>query len=550
MIKATITLLLLLVGSTAFGQALDSLEADFANVAQNSRLDEEDLSQFFQKYATLLLPPDDASRFIVRLTGGTPEDYPLADFKHEPVYQNNIGHLIASNNPYRRTLAYLAITATGDHTLEGTLLEKLKTETFEGNLRWIGTALLHLGSDHTTPLFDFLVEHENFGDAHMLPLYFQLNPDSLQQTAYQRIRSENATARVLAAQILSKTTLNARTEYLLKEAVREWDTDRKGYAIYPIKKLQIGNLLPILEPLLDSSLTRNIALEALADSPTENDRQYVIDLIAQQDTVSTALLDCLFRSKRTENIRHWLELLYRKPLPEKYVFFSSDQPLLSSDSLLASAHTALDSIRHPSILGALVKTLTGRTDQESVKRMLALLRHGDEGVRYWTAESLTGNPSPPLRRALPGLLSDSATRTTALVTVAIQDELDTLQPLFESIYHHSPNDDWKLSALEYLSAFPKARHRDLFRTMLREEESITRMRLAALGLGRLHDEESVDLIAAAGEQERINSDLNARAYLTALGMIKGARAKAAVMRYQNSDEPVIRARATSLLDNW
>ncbi len=551
MIKTAIMLLLLLTGLTAYGQTMDNLREDFASAAQNSRLSEEGLNRFFQKYASLLMPHDDASQFIVRLSGATQEAYPLADFKCEPIYQDNIGDLIASSNPYHRTLAYLAVTAVGDHSQERLLLEKLETETFGGNLFWVGTALLHLGSDRTTPLFDFLVEHENFSDAHMLPRYFQLNPDSLQRTAYQRIRSENATARVLAAQILAKTTLNEKTEYLLKEAVREWDVNRKGYAIYSIKELHIGNLLAILRPILDSSRTRSIALEALAESPTKEDRQYVIDLIAQQDTVSTLLLDCLFGSEKIGNVEHWLTLLYRKPLPEEYTFFQSDQPLLSSDSLLSSVHIALDSIHHPRMLGELVRTLAGSTDQESVKRMLALLKHADEEVRYWTAETLTSNPSPQLRRVLPELLYDSAVRTTALVTVAIQDELDTLQSLFESIYQNSPNDDWKFSALEYLSAFPKMGHRDLFRTILREEKGgFTNMRLAALGLGRLQDEESVDLIAAAGERERTSSDLNAQSYLTALGMIKGARAKAAVIQYQDSDEPTIRARATNLLDNW
>ena len=123
---------------------------------------------------------------------------------------------------------------------ENILLEKLTTEKDKGNLIWAGMALLYLQSNHTTELFDYLVKNEDFGDAHMLPMFIHLDKDSLQQTAYKRINNKDVKSKILAAQILAVTPLNSKTEELLKQAVQNWDIGIKGYAIYSAPP----NLLP------------------------------------------------------------------------------------------------------------------------------------------------------------------------------------------------------------------------------------------------------------------------------------------------------------------
>ena len=356
----------------------------------------EQLNKMFIDYSGLLTPSSDVTQLTEKLQGHQILVYPLTDFKSEKLYTDNIDNLLNSTNSNQRILAYLVISSSGDTSKEEILLDKIKTETETGNLIWSGMALLYLNSSHTTAIFDFLVKNEHFGDAHMLPLYIKLNKDSLLQTAYNRINSNNVTSKILAAQILSATPLNSKTEKLLIQAVKDWDINIKGYAIYSVAKLQIGNLLESFKPLLDSSQIRDIALEALANSPTEEDRNYLFELVNKKDTVSKELLDCFYKSKNIENLKYWLKLLYTKPIPKQYLFFVFEQSLIRSDNVLSELQTALVKIEDNDTLGELVRALNGRTDDKSLDIMISLLKNKNKTVRYWTAKTLEKNSSQKL----------------------------------------------------------------------------------------------------------------------------------------------------------
>ena len=201
-------------------------------------------------------------------------------------------------------------------------------------------ALMILKTKYTTALFDFLVEYENFGDSHMIPLYIQLDKKSLQKTAYERINSENVRAKILAAQILSVTGKNKKTEKLLRNAVRNWDYSIKGYAIYSVKELRVGNLKNDFITLLDNPQTRSIAIQALANSPTKEDVDYLKQLVEKEGSVSKELLDGFYKSQNIENIKYWLHLVSTKEIPEKYFFSTSEQQLLFSDEVLEDVQEA------------------------------------------------------------------------------------------------------------------------------------------------------------------------------------------------------------------
>ena len=390
----------LLLSLSSFGQE-EKLKASFINEFKsliNKNLSERDLNEIFKKYDVILTPHSDITQLTANLKGNKLSVYPLADFKEQRLYLNNINQLLNSQNSNKRILAYLVIAASGDTTKNNILLKKIKTEKAKGNLLWSGMALLYLRCDHTTALFDFLVKNEDFGDAHMLPLYIKLNKDSLQQTAYNRINSENIKAKILAAQVLSVTPLTTQTEELLKQAVKNWSINIKGYAIYSVKELQIGNLLELFKPLLDSSKTRSIALQALANSPTDADRNYIYELVnKQQDTIPKDLLDCLFKSKKEQNVQYWLKLLYTKPISTSYVFFVFEQPLLQNNNTLSYLQDALMSIKSPAIQAELVRALEGRTDDISINIMIGFLNSSDSTVRYWTARALKNNLSEKVK---------------------------------------------------------------------------------------------------------------------------------------------------------
>ena len=235
MIKTLLFSLIIFTTKSAFGQnKMEAFKVDFSK-ALNKNFSEKQLNIMFREYSELLTPHSDATRLYEALQGHEVSVFPLYNFKNEKLYSDNIIKLLNSKNPNQRILAYLCIASSDDTSKEDILLERIKIEKSKGTLIWAGMALLYLKCNHTTELFDFLVKNEDFGDAHMLPMYVQLDKDSLQQTAYNRIDNNDVKSKILAAQILSVTPLNSKTEALLKLAVVSWDMNIKGYAIYSVK---------------------------------------------------------------------------------------------------------------------------------------------------------------------------------------------------------------------------------------------------------------------------------------------------------------------------
>jgi HEAT repeat protein len=396
--RKIITLIFVLIhfGLSAQEKTVSDFKKDFKKIVK-SELTKEQLNKLFREYALILTPHSDVTQLFASLQGTNFNEYSMLDFKEDKLYKSNIDKLLHSKNPYNRILSYLLIASTNDKSKEEILLDKIKTETEKGNLIWSGMALLSLKSNHTDELFDFLVENETFGDAHMLPLYIQLDKNLLQQTAYRKINSENDIAKILAVQILSVTQNNPKTEELIKNAVKNWDMNMKGYAIYTLAELQIGNVLELLTPLLNDERTKRIALKALANSPTQEDREYLISAVTNKETVDEDVLDALFNSKNIENLKLWLSIMQTNEIAEDYYFFVFKQPLLANDEMLDDLQNAIKNIKDKNILHELVRALEGRADDKSVDLMITLLQHPSSTVRYWTAKTLENNSSPKLK---------------------------------------------------------------------------------------------------------------------------------------------------------
>jgi HEAT repeat protein len=550
-IKLSITIILFTFFTKVQCQDITKFKEDF-KVSLGKSFTEKNLNDLFSKFPHLLTPQSDITQLTSNLKGETLTNFPLSDFKNDDLYKDNIDKMLNSANSYQRLFSYLIIGASNDLTKEEVLVNKLKTEKEKGNLIWCGMSLLNLKTKHTTEMFDFLVENEDFGDAHMLPLFFKLDKNSLQETAYKRYDSENVKAKILAVQMLSQTGKNPETEKIVLDAVKNWDMNIKGYAIYTVKELQMGNLLETFKPFLDNDKIRKIALEALANSPTIDDNEYLKTLAAQKDSISDDVLDCFFESKKTENLKFWLELLKTKKIANDYYFSVPNNPLIYSDELLPNIQNTLKECQNEKIIEELVRALRGRNDSESTNILIGFLKHKNSSIRYWSADALKGNKNQKLMDLLPSLINDEEYRTTALVNLLIANNISNQQSTFEKIHKESgENLDWERSAIEYLAKYPLEKYKDLFKTILKNEKSDFSIRYdAALGLGRLKDSSSVDLLIKVCEETRKESDLNSRTYLEALAMIKGEKAKKEIETFLNSDEEVVKEQASELLKNW
>lgn len=550
-IKIIITIFLLTFYAKAQSQDLTNFKNDF-KLSLDKAFNEKNLNDLFSKYPHLLTPQSDITQLTSNLKGESLYTFPLSDFKNDNLYKENIDNMLSSDNSFQRIFSYLIIGASNDITKEDILLNKLKTEKEKGNLIWCGMSLLNLKTKHTTEIFDFLVENEDFGDAHMLPLFVKLDKNSLQETAYKRYNSENLKAKILAIQILSQTERNPETEKIVLDAVKNWDMNIKGYAIYTVKELQMGNLLETFKPFLDNDKTKKIALEALANSPTISDNEYLKTLTTQKDSISDELLDCFFESKKIENIKFWLELLKTKKVSSDYYFSVPNNRLIYSDELLPNIQITLIECKNEKIIEELVRALQGRNDIESTNILIGLLKHQNSSIRYWSADALKGNKNQKILDILPNLINDEEYRTTALVNLLIENNINNQQSTFEKIYKNSGEDlDWERSSIEYLASYPLEKHKELFKKILKNEKSDFSIRYdVALGLGRLKDITSVDLLIKVCEETRKESDLNSRTYIEALAMIKGEKAKKEIEKFLNSDEEVVKELASELLKKW
>jgi hypothetical protein len=556
-----LTGVLISVGYSISTEEVDSNFLKAYEKATAGNLTEEQLNSLMSEYSFLLLPHSDTSSLMNELKGQDVQAFPLMKFKDKPLYRKTISNLFASTNMNERVLSYLVIAAAHDRSF----IPQLQKRVSEGTEQemWGAMALLHLKDSNTDLLFDFLVKHENFGDAHMVPLFLTLDRNSLEKTAYARASRTDEKSRVLVASILSRTGLNPKTEEILRTAIKSWQPEIKGYAVAALKELRGSNLKELLSPLLDGKKTRRICLEALANSPTREDQTFLLSQIPKEGTIPEDVLDALFGSSNPEMISKWLDLAQSSNLPSKYYFSAWKQPLFRDPKLHKKLCEVLSRVENPEVLHNLVRALQGQHDADSTQVLLKLLNHQDHTVRYWAAHTLEGNTDPLLVKELPIFIKDSTKRTTALTKLAIENKINTLQPVYDSMLENKEIErDWIMSCLEYLSEFPLAKHRELFRSILNRDDGVKYLmrndssdgyfisRYAAIGLGNLKDSDSVDLIIKAAKKAKDGSDLNARPYLVALSKIRGKAARQAILEFQNSREPLVREFVVELLRDW
>lgn len=548
--KYIIILVTFLISIASFGQNIDDFKRDFIN-ATETEFGESELNEMFRTYSNLLTPHSDITQLTASIKNEQIVQYPLSEFKNTDDYKNNIPTLLNSVNPNQRLLSYLVIAGAGDKSFEKVLLEKLKIEKTKGNLIWCGMALMYLQTNYTTPLFDFLIENENFGDSHMIPMYFQLNKDSLQNTAYNRINNTNLKAKVLSAQLLSKTGKNEKTEQLLLDAVKNWDYNIKGYAIYSVKELQMGNLKETFIPLLDSTKTRSIAIEALANSSTKEDIDYLKELANSEETVDKDILNGFLESKNPESVKYWLNLVSSREIPKKYYFNTLRKALLFSDDLLSDIQTALKTTKHLTIQKELIRVLENREDSISEEIFLSYMDNEDSSVRYWTVDALKNTKSKTVIAKLIELLKKPEKRVSPITEILINNNVDSLQSVYADIYNTYKSSEWKRTAIEYLSKFPKEEHKGIFKDVIYNEDSGFSMnRNASIGLANLNDKSSIDRIIEISEKEREGSDGNCYYYLMALSKIKGMKAKRYIQTFENSDSKHISEFVYETINNW
>ena len=549
-LKSLFIFSLVILCDLVFSNVNNNFINDFKS-ALSKDFDEDQFDQMFRNYSSILVPHDDANTLMNNLKGEEVPVHPLSEFAKTDLYKSNIEKLIKSDNPYQRLLSYLIVSSANDLSFNNILLERIKTEKLQGCKLWAGMALLYLKDTHTDELFDFVIENDNFGDAHLIPMYLRLDYSLIKSTALKKISSDNNMARVLAATVLGFSEADDITVNVLKDAVRKWPIEIKGYAINALKTMRAGNLLSVLKPFLNNKYTHDICLEALADSPTEEDQDYVLQIIPEKGIVSDSMLNILVQSKNIKFARQWLQLIAKNRVPENHYSRMEDEDILFSKEMRQELLKTIPDIKNVEVLSSIARLLYGEKYYNTEAVLFQLLRHPYDSVRYWAGSSLKDCRSKELIKELPVLLKSPEYRTVALTKLIIQNNISNLQNEYENILAgDNLSSDWERSCVEYLAFYPQTKHKSVFRKYLVEtsEDNWSIRHDAAMGLGRLKDKDSVSLII--NELERQTNDYNKIIYIRALGMIKGTEAKTVIEKYRTSSEPLLQKLVEELLENW
>lgn len=524
------TLLVILVFAMlpAFAQEADSYERFRASYfAATSKFTESDLEKLQSDYPEFI-------GFGVRS---------LERLKTEPGYAEATRQLLSSPEPAQRWLAYAVIASANDQDRIPDLREAVQKD---NKLRVVaGLALLLLKDERTDELLDFVVAYDELHDPHLFAAYLENDPNRIRDTALRKLRSANHRTRILAMSSLSVTELNPDSEGAIRLAIDEWPPEDRVYAIHTAKELGMPALRELLAPSLQLPLLRPVALTALAHSPTLDDQACLEAQIPSTGVVPEDVLDALLDSTRTETVKRWLQLIRKRPAPSEY-YLGADHPLLRSDELLPDLLQTLKTTPNHDLLDELVRFLKGRQDQESVGLRLQLLQNPDETLRYWTADSLKSCHDSRLVKLLPSLLRDEKRRTVPLVWLALENQVNGLQ---DAIKPMLTDEDWQLSALEYLATFPRPEDRETFRAILQGDESGSLKRYAARGLGVLQDASSLDLILAALAHDAKHEAL-VLDYLRTLATFRDERARQAIASYAGSANPRIRDLVRDILTHY
>ncbi|MCB9044933.1 MAG: hypothetical protein H6550_02215 [Chitinophagales bacterium] len=267
---------------SSLAEMIDNYPERFANYAKHRnrppiKLDEvskleDSLSIDFETASKLIQERDTPG--VIYDTTMPDEWYYLPDFKDNALYMNNIRKLLLADNIYQRAIGYKLVGALKDTSFSDMISKSLVNEKEDYAGFWNANAVAITAPLSTSVLFDFIVKYEDYGDAHMMPMYIRMDTASIIQTAYERINDTSARAKILALQTMALLDTGSRPISYIVDALSKWDDNIKGYAIVSLSMKQKKNLLPYLKPLADKPEFRDVIIQVLNESESEEDIEF------------------------------------------------------------------------------------------------------------------------------------------------------------------------------------------------------------------------------------------------------------------------------------
>lgn len=547
------TILFIITGLASLSvkaQSLQTFRTDFRRFVEQSTVSDSAIRRFYEENHEILSPYFNISNNSI---GENLSNYPLASFKEDTLYVNNISRLVYADNPWRRSIGYAMLAAANDHSYDAYLKKQLPQEQNDVSQLTLVCSVLYLKIPATNDAFRVLtLPKHQAAFLYILPMLLQQPLDSLRRTAFSHINSHEQAEKIYALQLLRFTPSNKEVETVLWNAFNRWENAEKTIVLHVIADRKISAIGEYVKPLLEDNKTKSSALQALVASTFTADRQLLTDYINRQTVLDRDLVTALLYSPGSENNRLLLRLLTERKVeaePGSFFVYQMFPEYFRRDELLADVQLALETVTDAGVLNQLVRLLENRTDRRSTAICLNLLKHTDNSVRRSAAMALYGNRTPELKAMVPVLLNDPALRTVQLTRLTIENKVDNLHPVFDRLYNEYLGWDWKESALTYYNAFPKARYVTVYRKELHSQHELLRMK-AAIGLGLLHDKASVNDLIAVCRNESADKQYLIQCYLSVLARFKSENVRAFIETYAASTDKTTADLAMSLLKQW
>ncbi len=123
--------------------------------------------------------------------------------------------------------------------------------------------------------FDYVIDNEDFGNMHLIPLYLEMDMKSIIKTSYARLNDKRPKAKVLALQTIARYDESPGVDSVIVKALNDWDISIKGYAVVALGiHRKNGNFKPVLSAYMKHPELHDVIIETLEKSPTREDIIY------------------------------------------------------------------------------------------------------------------------------------------------------------------------------------------------------------------------------------------------------------------------------------
>lgn len=192
--------------------------------------------------------------------------------KNDSFYKSTIASLVQSTNQYKRAIGTRLITLIEDYRFNELLIKSISSND-EYNI-WTFIGLSKLSPTSTDIAIEWLIKHEDFGDAHAIPFYLQMDTSSLLKTSYKYLNNIDNKAKVISLQTIATFDNSLKTDSLCRAAIVNWDLEIKGYAIHALGQCKQGKYKNLLAPYINK-LNLNYTIKyVLEGSPTSEDIKF------------------------------------------------------------------------------------------------------------------------------------------------------------------------------------------------------------------------------------------------------------------------------------